>query len=112
MTWAVELSPAAEKDLKRIPRDRQVRIERAIDEMEENPFAGDVKALQGREWKGRYRKRVGQYRIIFTVPQDKRSGDFRHSPSLREDLPVGWAIFLSRLRRWFCRTPRPFRCTC
>jgi mRNA interferase RelE/StbE len=67
MTWAVELSPAAEKDLKRIPRDRQVRIERAIDEMEENPFAGDVKALQGREWKGRYRKRVGQYRIIFTV---------------------------------------------
>ena len=67
MTWAIELSAAAEKDLKRIPRDRQVRIERAIDEMEENPFAGDVKALQGREWKGRYRKRVGQYRIIFTV---------------------------------------------
>ncbi|MGA2371205.1 MAG: type II toxin-antitoxin system RelE family toxin [Candidatus Korobacteraceae bacterium] len=67
MTWAIELSAAAEKDLKRIPRDRQVRIERAIDEMEGNPFAGDVKALQGREWKGRYRKRVGQYRIIFTV---------------------------------------------
>ena len=30
MTWAVELSAAAEKDLKRLPRDRQVRIERAI----------------------------------------------------------------------------------
>ena len=67
MTWVVNLSAAAEKDLRRLPRDRQARIERAIDEMEENPFAGDVKALKGPEWKGRYRKRVGPYRIIFTV---------------------------------------------
>jgi mRNA-degrading endonuclease RelE of RelBE toxin-antitoxin system len=67
VTWAVELSAAAERDLKRLPRDRQARIERAIDEMEENPFAGDVKALQGPEWKGRYRKRVGPYRIIFAA---------------------------------------------
>ena len=50
MTWAVELSAAAEKDLKRLPRDRQARIEHAIDEMQENPFAGDVKALKGPEW--------------------------------------------------------------
>jgi mRNA-degrading endonuclease RelE of RelBE toxin-antitoxin system len=67
MSWAVELSAAAEKDLKRLPRDRQARIVRAINEMEEDPFAGDVKALQGSQWKGRYRKRVGPYRIIFTV---------------------------------------------
>jgi mRNA-degrading endonuclease RelE of RelBE toxin-antitoxin system len=67
MIWAVELSAAAEGDLQRLPRDRQARIERAIDEMEENPFAGDVKPLKGPEWKGRYRKRVGPYRIIFTV---------------------------------------------
>lgn len=67
MSWAVELSAAAEKDLKHLPRDRQARIERAIDEMEVDPFSGDVKALQGAEWKGRYRKRVGPYRIIFTA---------------------------------------------
>ena len=67
MSWAVRLSASAEKDLKRLPRDRQARIERAIDELEKNPFAGDVKALKSPEWKGRYRKRVGQYRIIFTV---------------------------------------------
>jgi mRNA-degrading endonuclease RelE of RelBE toxin-antitoxin system len=67
MIWAVELAAAAEKDLQRLPRDRQARIERAIDEMEENPFAGDVKPLKGPEWKGRYRKRVGPCRIIFTV---------------------------------------------
>jgi len=35
--------------------------------MEVNPFAGDVRPLSGPEWKGRYRKRVGPYRIIFTA---------------------------------------------
>ncbi len=67
MTWTIELSAAAEKDLKRLPRDRRLRIERAIDAMEVDPFAGDVRPLSGPEWKGRYRKRVGPYRIIFTA---------------------------------------------
>lgn len=30
-------------------------------------MAGDVIPLKGREWKGRFRKRVGSYRIIFTM---------------------------------------------
>jgi mRNA-degrading endonuclease RelE of RelBE toxin-antitoxin system len=30
-----------------------------------------VKPLKGPEWKGRYRKRVGPYRIIFTM--DRRA---------------------------------------
>ena len=62
MTWAVELSEAAEKGLKRLARDRQARLERAIDEMEQNPFVGDVKPLKGPHWKGRLRRRVGDYR--------------------------------------------------
>ena len=73
MSWAVELSANAEKDLVRLPRDRQARLERALDEMEADPFAGDVKALKGPEWKGRYRKRVGRYRIIFTVNHDMKA---------------------------------------
>jgi len=73
VSWAVELSAAAAKELKRLPRDRQARLERAIDEMAAEPFAGDVKALQGPEWKGRFRKRVGPYRIIFTVNRKTRT---------------------------------------
>jgi mRNA-degrading endonuclease RelE of RelBE toxin-antitoxin system len=46
-------------------------VEYAIDEMETGPLAGDVKPLKGPEWKGRYRKRVGPYRIIFTM--DRRA---------------------------------------
>lgn len=73
MNWAVELSATAEKALKRLPRDRQLRIEHAIDEMQEDPFAGDIKPLKGAGWEGRYRKRVGRYRIIFSVDHPKRS---------------------------------------
>jgi len=43
--WAVELSRSAKKDLQRLPRDRRLRLERAIDEIEQNPFAGDTKPL-------------------------------------------------------------------
>ena len=67
MNWAVELSSAALKELKRLPRDRRMRVTQAIDEMQENPLTGDVVPLKGPEWKGRYRKRVGPYRIIFTI---------------------------------------------
>ncbi|HEV2176959.1 MAG TPA: type II toxin-antitoxin system RelE/ParE family toxin [Terriglobia bacterium] len=66
MDWAVELSRGAEKDLKRLPRDIRERLIRAVDELQEDPFRGDVRPLKGPEWKGRYRKRVGSYRIIFT----------------------------------------------
>jgi mRNA-degrading endonuclease RelE of RelBE toxin-antitoxin system len=67
MNWRIELSASAIKELKKLPRDRQVQIARAIDEMEADPLAGDVIPLKGPEWKDRYRKRVGSYRIIFTL---------------------------------------------
>jgi mRNA-degrading endonuclease RelE of RelBE toxin-antitoxin system len=67
MNWAIELSASAIKALKKLPRDRQAQIVRTIDQMEVDPLAGDVKPLQGTEWKDRYRKRVGSYRIIFTI---------------------------------------------
>jgi mRNA-degrading endonuclease RelE of RelBE toxin-antitoxin system len=33
--------------------------------MEADPFQGDVQPLKGKGWRGRYRKRVGRYRLIF-----------------------------------------------
>jgi mRNA-degrading endonuclease RelE of RelBE toxin-antitoxin system len=70
MSWRVELSGSAIKALKKLPRDRQAQIGRAIDEMESDPLAGDVKPLKGSEWKSRYRKRAGAYRIIFTLDRN------------------------------------------
>jgi mRNA-degrading endonuclease RelE of RelBE toxin-antitoxin system len=67
MRWSVELSREAEKQLLKFPRDVQARVERAIDEFEKKEESqwSNVKALQSPEWKGYYRKRVGDYRIIF-----------------------------------------------
>ena len=67
MNWAVELSLSDIKELKKLPRDRLAQIERAIDEMELDPMAGDVIPLKGSEWIGRFRKRVGPYRIVFAL---------------------------------------------
>jgi mRNA-degrading endonuclease RelE of RelBE toxin-antitoxin system len=67
MRFRVELSKEAQKQLAGFPRDVTERIKRAIDELEEKDDLqwSNVKALQGAEWKGRLRKRVGPYRIIF-----------------------------------------------
>ncbi|MGH9604264.1 MAG: type II toxin-antitoxin system RelE family toxin [Terracidiphilus sp.] len=73
MNWAVELSASAAKELKKLPRDRQAQIERAIDEMESDPMTGDVIPLKGPEWKDRFRKRVGSYRIVFVLDRKART---------------------------------------
>ncbi len=65
MLWTIRLSPEAEKQFSRLPRDRQELVAKSIDEMRNDPFRGNVKALKGKEWKGRYRKAAGRYRLIF-----------------------------------------------
>jgi mRNA-degrading endonuclease RelE of RelBE toxin-antitoxin system len=70
MSWRAELSNNAERHLARLPCDAQRRMARAIDELEVDPFRGDVIPLKGRRWQGRYRKRVGRYRIIFSLDHD------------------------------------------
>jgi mRNA interferase RelE/StbE len=71
MSWAAELSGSAERQLARLPQRFQESIAQAIDELEADPFQGDVRPLRGRH-QGRYRKRVGRYRIIFRLRHDER----------------------------------------
>ena len=63
--WTIRLAPEATRQLSALPRDHQVTIGRAIDRMRQDPFQGNVQPLKGRRWHGRYRKRVGRYRLIF-----------------------------------------------
>ena len=63
--WTIRLSPEATRQLSALPRDHQVTIGRAIDRMRQDPFQGNVQPLKGKQWQGRYRKRVGRYRLIF-----------------------------------------------
>jgi mRNA-degrading endonuclease RelE of RelBE toxin-antitoxin system len=69
--WRVVLAGPAQRSLKRTPSNDQARIRQALDAMEENPFQGDVRKLQG----GRegFRRRVGDWRIFFDVyPEEHR----------------------------------------
>ena len=64
MSWACKLTPDAEHDLKDLPKAVQKRVGRVLTQMAADPFKSDVKALHGEEWKGIFRRRIGDYRII------------------------------------------------
>jgi mRNA-degrading endonuclease RelE of RelBE toxin-antitoxin system len=40
--------------------------------MATDPFQGNVKALQGKEWKGVFRRRIGDYRLFFIADYAKK----------------------------------------
>jgi mRNA-degrading endonuclease RelE of RelBE toxin-antitoxin system len=71
MSWACELTADAERDLKDLPKAIQKRVARVAGRMADDPFQGNVKALQGEEWKGVYRRRIGDYRILFTADRKR-----------------------------------------
>jgi mRNA-degrading endonuclease RelE of RelBE toxin-antitoxin system len=56
-----------------LPKKVQGQIAKVIDAMENSPLAGDVVALQGKRWKGLFRKRAGNYRIIFSLNHAERT---------------------------------------
>ena len=73
MRWHADLSREAQKQLARLSPDIRERIARAIDEFEDKDDSerSNIKALQGPEWKGRFRKKLGPYRIIYRKHPDR-----------------------------------------
>ncbi len=70
MEWTVVLAGPARKSLKRVPIADKTRILAALAEMEQNPFQGDIRKLQGLEG---FRRRVGDWRIFFEIiPEGKQ----------------------------------------
>lgn len=82
MSWAFEFTPHAREDLENLPKAIQKRVSRVTAQMAADPFHGDVKALQGPQWNGVYRRRIGDYRILFTVDRADKVGVV-HQISLR-----------------------------
>jgi mRNA interferase RelE/StbE len=49
------------------------RINRAIEELQKNPASGkDIKMLKG-ELKGKFRLRIGKYRIVYRIETNKNT---------------------------------------
>jgi mRNA-degrading endonuclease RelE of RelBE toxin-antitoxin system len=69
MERTVVLAGPARKSLKRIPAGDKTRILSAPAEMQQNPFQGDIRRLQGLPG---FRHRVGDWRIMFEVVLEAR----------------------------------------
>ena len=64
----VVLNPHALKYLKRMNSPNQDRVTKALEGLAKNPPLGDICSLSG---KNGYRLRVGSYRILFDIIEDK-----------------------------------------
>jgi mRNA interferase RelE/StbE len=68
MTYFVSIKQSALKSLKSIAREDRLRIIAAIDQLKVNPAAGGV--LKG-EYSGLRRIRIGSYRVVYEVHDEK-----------------------------------------
>jgi len=70
MEWTVVLAGQARKALDRIPKADQKRVLAALGQMQQNPFGGDIRKLQGLPG---FRRRIGNWRILFEVIPEVRN---------------------------------------
>ena len=70
MNWTAIVAEAAQKQLARFPAKDQSRIAAALLAIANNPFSGDIVKLEGEQ--NRWRRRVGRYRIFFSVDKAAR----------------------------------------
>jgi mRNA-degrading endonuclease RelE of RelBE toxin-antitoxin system len=69
MEWTVVLAAPAQKSLKRIPTVDRTRILAALGEMQQDPFQGDTRKLQGLSG---FRRRVGNWRVFFEIATERK----------------------------------------
>lgn len=67
--YTVELASSAARTLKKLDHPTRARIVAALGLLRDNPRPSSMKALVGRP--GDLRVRVGDYRIIYTIEDDK-----------------------------------------
>jgi len=68
-SFRVILTPEAQQDIRRLDPALQTRILNKLEWMGENARLLRHQALQGREWAGCFKYRIGDYRIIYQMDQ-------------------------------------------
>ncbi len=68
--YELQFSPRAKRDLGRLDKTIAKRILEKLFDLAQNAEIVDHYALTG-EWKGLYRIRVGNYRVIYDLKNDK-----------------------------------------
>jgi mRNA interferase RelE/StbE len=67
--YKLEISRTAEKQLKKLPRNDQLRVVKAILELQAEPFPKMSRKLTG--YDDVFRIRVGRYRVLYSVAEKK-----------------------------------------
>lgn len=65
MPYTIEFQPAAARELRKLPREVQLKVATTLDKLSEAPRPHGVKKLIGSE--DLYRVRVGDYRIVYAI---------------------------------------------
>ena len=65
--YEIEISRTAEKQLRRLPRDDQERVARAMLALADDPFPRGARKLSG--YDDVFRVRTGRYRILYSVSE-------------------------------------------
>lgn len=67
MPYSVEIRPAAQRQIKKLPREVQAKVLTRLTALAEDPKPSGAEALQGPQ--DLYRVRVGQYRVLYEVQE-------------------------------------------
>jgi mRNA interferase RelE/StbE len=70
VAYAVDLKPAAARDLRKLPEDMRRRIAVRIDALTTDPRPAGAEALEGES--DLYRLRVADYRILYRIDRKAR----------------------------------------
>ena len=65
MDWKLIIDKVVKKQLKKIPKNETRKIILAVEALPANPYAGDIKRMEGE--KDVWRRRIGSYRIYYEV---------------------------------------------
>lgn len=65
MAYSVAFTPAAERELRDLPKSIQTQVGRLIDKLADSPRPPGVEKLKGED--DLYRVRSGSYRILYTI---------------------------------------------
>ncbi len=76
MNWKVKIAKGASKAMKRFPKKDAERLLFVLEEFQVDPYQGDIEKIRGED--NVWRRRVGNYRILYeVVPRQKSVDVFR-----------------------------------
>ena len=68
--YTVDFEEKVEDSMKKFPKHDRKAVYDKIDSLKENPRSIGVDTLKG-QWKGFFRVRAGNYRVIYTIQDEK-----------------------------------------